>query len=102
MDITHLPGFFFQTQRFGNWICFRHQVKEERRKVPTHLGPLERASLDAVQYYRRDGMKENEKTDGFSYIQHSTSKLAFSLKRRYLRTGLSVVSQADRDWWATR
>jgi hypothetical protein len=29
-------------QRFGNWICFRPEVKGE---TPTLLGPLERANL---------------------------------------------------------
>jgi hypothetical protein len=40
-------GFFLnnneKTQRFGNWICFRTQVKGE---TPTLLGPLERANLN--------------------------------------------------------
>jgi hypothetical protein len=30
------------TQRFGNWISFLPQVREE---TPTPLGPLERANL---------------------------------------------------------
>jgi hypothetical protein len=33
-----------KTQRFGNWICFRPQVREE--KTPAQLGPLERANLN--------------------------------------------------------
>jgi hypothetical protein len=34
----------YKTRRFGNWICFRPQVKGE--KTPTQLGPLERANLN--------------------------------------------------------
>jgi hypothetical protein len=33
----------YKTQRFENWICFRHQV---RRETPTLLGPLERANFN--------------------------------------------------------
>jgi hypothetical protein len=32
-----------KTRRFGNWICFRHQV---RGKTPTQLGPLEKANFN--------------------------------------------------------
>jgi hypothetical protein len=32
-----------KTRCFGNWICFRPQV---RGKTPTQLGPLERANLN--------------------------------------------------------
>jgi hypothetical protein len=32
-----------RTLRFGNWICFRPQV---RRETPTLLGDLERANLN--------------------------------------------------------
>jgi hypothetical protein len=32
-------------QRFGNWICFRPQVRGEGL-VPSQLGPLERANLN--------------------------------------------------------
>jgi hypothetical protein len=32
-----------ERQRFGNWICFRPQVKG---KTPAQLGPLERANLN--------------------------------------------------------
>jgi hypothetical protein len=31
-------------QRFGDWICLRPQV--DGADKPTHLGPLERASLN--------------------------------------------------------
>jgi hypothetical protein len=33
----------YKTRRFGNWACFRPQV---RRKTPTQLGPVERANLN--------------------------------------------------------
>jgi hypothetical protein len=33
-----------KTQRFGNWICFRPQVRGE--ETPTLLGPLDRANLN--------------------------------------------------------
>jgi hypothetical protein len=36
---------FQKTRRFGNWICFHHQVKVGE-KTPTQLGPLERANLN--------------------------------------------------------
>jgi hypothetical protein len=32
-----------ETRRFGNWICFRPQVKGGVEKTATQLGPLERA-----------------------------------------------------------
>jgi hypothetical protein len=35
---------FSRTPRFGNWTCFRPQVKMGE-KTPTQLGPLERANL---------------------------------------------------------
>jgi hypothetical protein len=35
-----------KTQRFGNWICFRPQVRGE---TPTLLGPLERANLKRLR-----------------------------------------------------
>jgi hypothetical protein len=42
LDCVHWPVFKkLETQRFGNWICFRSQV---RGKTPTLLGPLERVS----------------------------------------------------------
>jgi hypothetical protein len=37
--------YFKKTQRFGNWICFRPQMKV-REKTPTQLGSLERANLN--------------------------------------------------------
>jgi hypothetical protein len=40
MDFFHRPV-FQKTRRFGNWICFRPQVKVGK-KTPTQLGPLER------------------------------------------------------------
>jgi hypothetical protein len=37
----------YKTRRFGNWICFRPQVKGGGgEKTPTQLGPLERANLN--------------------------------------------------------
>jgi hypothetical protein len=33
----------YKTQRFGNWICFRPEVRGE---TPTLSGPLERANLN--------------------------------------------------------
>jgi hypothetical protein len=45
LDFSHRPVFLgVETRRFGNWICFHPQVKGE--KIPTHLGPLERANLN--------------------------------------------------------
>jgi hypothetical protein len=44
-DSIHCPGIINKlrkTRRFGNWICFRPQVREK----PILLGPLERASLN--------------------------------------------------------
>jgi hypothetical protein len=43
-DSIHRPGIknkLRETRRFGNWICYRPQVRE---KTPILLGPLERAS----------------------------------------------------------
>jgi hypothetical protein len=37
-----------KTRRFGNWMCFRPQVKGE--KTPTQLGPLERDNLNHCSY----------------------------------------------------
>jgi hypothetical protein len=42
--IFHRPV-FQKTRRFGNWICFRPQMKAGE-KTPTQLGPLERANLN--------------------------------------------------------
>jgi hypothetical protein len=36
---------FQKTRRFGNWICFRPQMKVGE-KTPTQLGPLEIANLN--------------------------------------------------------
>jgi hypothetical protein len=44
LDFSHRPV-FQKTRRFGNWICFRPQVKVGE-KTPTQLGPLERANLN--------------------------------------------------------
>jgi hypothetical protein len=33
-----------RTQSFGNWICFRPQMRGD---IPTLLGPLERANLNS-------------------------------------------------------
>jgi hypothetical protein len=38
LDVFHRP-----TRRFGDWICFRSQVKVGE-KTPTQLGPLEKAN----------------------------------------------------------
>jgi hypothetical protein len=51
LDFVHLQGFKTRTRLFGNWACFRPQMKG--RKTPTLLGPLERASLEGNQYSRR-------------------------------------------------
>jgi hypothetical protein len=49
--IFHRP--VFQKTRFGNWICFRPQVKVGK-KTPTQLGPLERANLNHwIQFPKR-------------------------------------------------
>jgi hypothetical protein len=37
MDIIHCLGFF--KTRFGNWICFHHQVKRENESFYV-VGPL--------------------------------------------------------------
>jgi hypothetical protein len=42
LDFFHRPV-FQKTRRFGNWICFRPQVKVGE-KTPTQLGPLVRAN----------------------------------------------------------
>jgi hypothetical protein len=42
LDFIHRPV-FEGTWRFGNWICFRLQVKRGK-KTPTQLGPFERAN----------------------------------------------------------
>jgi hypothetical protein len=44
LDFFNRPV-FKKTRRFGNWICFRPQVKLGE-KTPTQLGPLERANLN--------------------------------------------------------
>jgi hypothetical protein len=44
LDFFNRPV-FQKTRRFGNWICFRPQVKVGE-KTPTQLGPLERANLN--------------------------------------------------------
>jgi hypothetical protein len=45
LDFFHCQVFLgIKTRRFGNWICFRPQVKGE--KTPTQLGPSERANLN--------------------------------------------------------
>jgi hypothetical protein len=44
LDFFHRPV-FQKTWRFGNWICFRPQVKVGE-KTPTQLGPLEKANLN--------------------------------------------------------
>jgi hypothetical protein len=43
LDFIHRPV-FEETRRFGNWICFRPQVKGGK-KTPTQLGPLGRVNL---------------------------------------------------------
>jgi hypothetical protein len=53
---TQLLGFwtffhrlvFYRTRRFGNWICFRPQVKVGE-KTFTQLGHLERANLNLTE-----------------------------------------------------
>jgi hypothetical protein len=47
LDFFHRPV-FQKTLCFGNWICFRPQVKVGE-KTPTQLGPLERANLNHCQ-----------------------------------------------------
>jgi hypothetical protein len=47
LDFFHRPV-FQKTRRFGNWICFRPQVKVGE-KTPTQLGPLERANLNHLR-----------------------------------------------------
>jgi hypothetical protein len=50
-DFIHRSGIKIQnkeTRRFGNWICFRPQVREK----PILLGPLERASLNHWTSFR--------------------------------------------------
>jgi hypothetical protein len=42
---TFTSSGFLENTAFGNWICFRPQVKVGK-KTPTQLGPLERANLN--------------------------------------------------------
>jgi hypothetical protein len=45
LDFFHCPEFWMlETQRFGNWVCLRSQVKG--RETATQLAPLERAILN--------------------------------------------------------
>jgi hypothetical protein len=44
LDFFHRPV-LQKTRRFGNWICFRPQVKVGEKTL-TQLGPLERANLN--------------------------------------------------------
>jgi hypothetical protein len=45
-----------KTRRFGNWICFRLQMRWGR--TPTQLGPVERANLNHY-YFTNDNMTLN-------------------------------------------
>jgi hypothetical protein len=49
------PKYQWKTQRFGNWICFRPQVREDT----TQLGPLERANLNHWTRLARDVIYHN-------------------------------------------
>jgi hypothetical protein len=67
LDLFHRPVFYgMETRRFGNWICFRPQLRGE----DTQLGPLERAILNHCFYsvdYRT--MEKVQKPSNSVYIQ---------------------------------
>jgi hypothetical protein len=61
LDFFHRPV-FQKTRRFGNWICFRPQVKVGN-KTPTHsqLGPLERANLKRRVFWNTGRWEKSRK-----------------------------------------
>jgi hypothetical protein len=58
---------FQKTQRFGNWICFRPQVKMGE-KTPTQLGPLERANLNHWTIQSPPPSPEDENKSSFRKV----------------------------------
>jgi hypothetical protein len=56
LDFFHRP-LFKKTLRFGNWICFRPQVKVGE-KTPTQLGPLERELISITGPMRKHPVSE--------------------------------------------
>jgi hypothetical protein len=65
LDFFHRP-IFQKTQRFGNWICFRPQVKVGE-KTPTQLGLLERANLN---HWNTGRWKKSRKILWILYVHH--------------------------------
>jgi hypothetical protein len=56
LDIFHLPV-LERTERFGNWICFRPQMRGW--ETPNLLGPLERANPNHWTTYVSKVLHEN-------------------------------------------
>jgi hypothetical protein len=38
-DFVHRPVFFYLKKRFGNWLCFRRQVKNGGLRLDLSKGP---------------------------------------------------------------
>jgi hypothetical protein len=96
-DIFHRPVFLdVETRRFGNWICFRLQVKEE--KTPTQLGPLGRANLNHCFYFQKHRRMEKVQTPS-NFVPIQCYQQEWNILRLYsafLRAPKRYICQSHR------
>jgi hypothetical protein len=70
-----------KTRRFGNWICFRLQVKVGE-KTPTQLGPLERDNLNHwTSCFLEHRTMEKVQKNVVNPVQHTPSSESFQVYR---------------------
>jgi hypothetical protein len=120
LDFFHRPV-LQKTRRFGNWFCFRPQVKVGE-KTPTQLGPLERVNLNHWKqnhfpksrfFLIQDDGKSPEKFCEFPFIVSHRQLLrhhcdAYSLKcrrnatHRIFQPSLATSSWTGFSWPETR
>jgi hypothetical protein len=95
-ECFHRPVFLWvEGRRFGNWICFRHQVKGERRQ----LGPLERPNLNRwntrrVSTPKNTGRCKQSKRPSNS-VCYTPSSQPYKLKFAVYRLNMQTDRQTD-------
>jgi hypothetical protein len=87
MDVGALSNFLYskklRTQRFGNYICFRPQVRLETLIL---LGPLERANLKKL---------DNSKQSNYSYANTWDQPSSKRVNKKY---EIKIVINHSQTW----
>jgi hypothetical protein len=84
------------TRRFGNSICFRPQMNEE--KTPTRLGPLEKAT----EYRTMEKVQKTSNSVNKNKVQQNIMKLIFKSLGMNTRTECQILGYSNKGGWDGR